>query len=158
MSKQIMLHGFITQQMIKDDFKYYGNTGDLVRRKSNKLVNKVRRDDQYSKCRVRKMQCQVHQVIFLGVHGYVPEIVDHINGDCGDNRITNLRASDRFHNQWNVSRPGIHLTKNGTWRVQKQIKKRTISFGTFSSREEAEAIALEIQEQLLDGVIDIDKL
>ena len=35
------------------------------------------------------------------MHGYLPEIIDHINGIKNDNRICNLRAADDSKNAMN---------------------------------------------------------
>ena len=43
-----------------------------------------------------------HRLIFLMHHGYMPDEVDHINGDRSDNRIENLRAVTRKQNQYNA--------------------------------------------------------
>ena len=41
---------------------------------------------------------KAHRVVFALVHGFFPPEVDHINGNRGDNRSSNLRASDRAGN------------------------------------------------------------
>ena len=148
MNKKIL--GHITQAMIKKKYKYYPLTGDLVLRKNDKLVNKTRNSKVYSKCRINGSHVQVHQIVFLGAYGYLPEMVDHINGDRGDNRLENLRDSNKHHNQWNVEGLGYHLTEYGTWRVQKKIMGKNTSFGTFKTEAEAKAKAEEIQLSLIN--------
>lgn len=44
---------------------------------------------------------KAHRLIFMLHHGYMPQEVDHINGDRADNRIENLRAVTRSENQCN---------------------------------------------------------
>ena len=41
---------------------------------------------------------KTHRVIFLYHHGYLPEFVDHIDGDKANNRIENLRAATKEEN------------------------------------------------------------
>lgn len=48
-----------------------------------------------------------HRLAFLYQHSYLPVIVDHINGERGDNRITNLRSADFFINAQNSRKEGV---------------------------------------------------
>ena len=43
-----------------------------------------------------------HRIVFLHYHGYMPKEIDHINHDRADNRITNLRETDRKTNMKNL--------------------------------------------------------
>lgn len=43
----------------------------------------------------------VHRICFFMYHGWIPEVVDHIDGDVQNNRISNLRPSDWKTNTWN---------------------------------------------------------
>ena len=43
----------------------------------------------------------VHRIIWCMVHGDLPDVIDHVNGDVADNRLTNLRASGPRENAWN---------------------------------------------------------
>lgn len=45
--------------------------------------------------------CSVHRICFFIHNGYLPEVVDHVNGDVKDNRACNLRAADFERNTWN---------------------------------------------------------
>jgi hypothetical protein len=64
----------------------------------------------------------IHKVIFCMHNGFIPEIVDHINGDKSDHRIENLRAATHQSNNWNrVTQTNNKLgKKNISWHKQNQ--------------------------------------
>lgn len=47
----------------------------------------------------------VHRIIFLMHYGFLPEEVDHINGNPLDNKIENLRAATHAENLRNMKTP-----------------------------------------------------
>lgn len=55
----------------------------------------------YRKITVRQKKYYVHQVVFLMQHGYIPGVIDHIDGNTKNNRIENLRPSDKAKNACN---------------------------------------------------------
>ena len=64
----------------------------------------------------------IHKVIFCMHNGFMPEIVDHVNGDKSDHRIENLRAATHQSNNWNrVTQSNNKLgKKNISWHKQNQ--------------------------------------
>jgi hypothetical protein len=46
-----------------------------------------------------------HRLVWLYVHGFYPKEIDHQNHDRADNRLINLRATDRSGNGKNISKP-----------------------------------------------------
>jgi isopenicillin N synthase-like dioxygenase len=64
----------------------------------------------------------IHKVIFCMHKGYIPEVVDHINGIKKDHRIENLRAATHQSNNWNkVTQTNNKLgKKNICWNKQNQ--------------------------------------
>lgn len=90
-----------------------------------------------------KKQHRLHRVIANASKG---QIVDHINGNPLDNRLSNLRITDSTGNNRNARKrknstskyKGVSKKANGTWTVQIQIAKDKYLFeGGFRSEVEA---------------------
>lgn len=87
------------------------------------------------------------RLAWLYVHGRWPSvIIDHINGNRSDNRITNLREATHKQNCQNASRyssnkfgfKGVSLRREtGKFRSCIRIDKRTKHLGEFNTPEEA---------------------
>ena len=96
--------------------------------------------DGYRRIKIKNKSYLEHRLIFLQYHGYLPKQIDHINGICDDNRISNLRAATNGENQRNV-RPGIGFTsiykgvfhEKNRWRAS--IKNEYL--GLFKDEKEA---------------------
>lgn len=48
---------------------------------------------------------QAHRLAWFMTHGHWPSMIDHINGDRGDNRIVNLRLTNKRLNGENQRKP-----------------------------------------------------
>ncbi len=88
-----------------------------------------------------------HRLAWLYVYGFFPnEVIDHINGDGHDNRISNLRAATRAQNQQNMKIHkdnssgflGVSFHKNrGKWAARICIGSKPKHLGMFSTAEAA---------------------
>jgi hypothetical protein len=81
-----------------------------------------KRRNNYVVITVNQKPYPAHRLIFLFHHGYLPEMVDHIDRNPNNNNILNLRASTRHENQYNVT-ANIRNTsgvKNVCWHKAKQ--------------------------------------
>lgn len=86
----------------------------------------------------------VHRLIFLLLYGFMPEVVDHKDGDKTNNMIENLRESSKVHNALNLHKAhsdnkigvlGVFLRKdNGKYNA----KFRGKSLGCFTNVNDAE--------------------
>jgi len=90
-----------------------------------------------------------HRIIFLYHYGFLPDCVDHINGNKLDNRIENLRSVTTTQNQYNAKKrkdnisgvKGISWYKRyNKWRAQCKVEGKTISLGYYLDIREAEKV------------------
>lgn len=94
----------------------------------------------YVKFRIGKKDYKAHRAIFLMHHKYLPEYVDHIDGNSMNNRIENLRECTLEQNSWNskifnTNKSGIkgvcwHKASK-KWRVTLTVNKKPKHFGTY---------------------------
>lgn len=91
-----------------------------------------------------------HRLIFLMHHGYLPDVIDHVDGDKTNNKIENLRAATRSENNCNTKIPSNNtsgvkgvswVTKFKKWRVRIYVKRTMYHLGYFNSFEEAVAVS-----------------
>lgn len=97
-----------------------------------------------------------HRVIYFMHHGFLPEFVDHINGDTRDNRIENLRAATRSDNNRNRKTnrnnqsgvKGVHWdAPRKKWKAQITINGKQRYLGLFDTLETAAAEVRKLREE-----------
>ena len=88
-----------------------------------------------------------HRIIFMMHHGYMPELIDHINGIKTDNKIENLRAATSCQNKYNTKLradnksgiKGISWSKRSKkWHAYLSINNKRKNIGFFKDIFEAE--------------------
>lgn len=102
---------------------------------------------------------KVHRLIYFLETNTWPEMIDHINGNKLDNRIVNLRASDKRKNQQNQykHREGklvgaTYRKSTGKWRALIKLNKKNYEIGTYNTAEEAhDAYCRELTKHYLNG-------
>ena len=106
------------------------------------------------KCRYR-----VHRLVFMMFNGYLPEEVDHINNNRTDNRIENLRASDKTTNKHNSLKPITNTSgikgvswhkKNKTWRCCLWTNNKPKEVCGFETKELAQEF-MELWREMAHG-------
>lgn len=146
----------VTQEQLKELVEY--KEGFLIAKVkwADKIVvgNIVgtKNKDGYLQVSIQKKKYYVHRLIFLYHFGFLPESVDHIDGDKNNNRIENLRAASLHQNNYNVKTPksnksgvkNVHWNKkNNNWNVTLAANNKSMYFGSFDDLELAALVAEE---------------
>jgi hypothetical protein len=109
----------------------------------------------YKRIRLNGKKILNHRIIFMIHHGYLPEMLDHINLNRLDNRIENLREANRIQNGQN------RILKNNTsgyknvywhnqtkkWCVRITSNKKDINCGLFNDLDLAGLVASEARNK-----------
>lgn len=128
-----------------DEWFYYED-GELFWRKNpcnwikiGEKAGSVRKDG-YVISQIRGVKFLLHRAIFLMHHGYLPELIDHIDQNPSNNKIENLRKSNKRDNANNTKLPsnnksgtkGVSWDKtNEKWTVRFKLEGRYLFCGYF---------------------------
>jgi hypothetical protein len=143
----------MNQELLKQLFDY--KDGNLFWKKNKKQITNIEPIGYVRVC-LNKKQYKAHRVIFLMHHGYLPEYIDHIDGNKLNNKIENLRPATRQQNGQNsVMRKnnksgakGVCWSKpTNKWRVQINVNKEKKYFGVYKDLELAELVAIEARNK-----------
>jgi len=110
--------------------------------------------DGYVSIGYKNTYLTAHRIVFLLHHGYLPEVVDHIDGNPSNNKIENLRAANKSTNAMNRSArsdsktgiKNVYPYKKG-WAVNININKVRTHIGYFKDIELAELVAIEARDK-----------
>lgn len=99
-----------------------------------------------------------HRLVWLYFHGYMPSIIDHINGDTLDNRIENLREVDKLGNAQNERKARVHNRSkllgvswhksSGKYQAKISVNRKRIYLGTYETPQEAHEAYLKAKRRL----------
>lgn len=121
-----------------------------------KLAGYKKSTTEYGVVMLDKKSYCLHKVIFCMNHGWMPEVVDHINGDKKDHRIENLRAATHVTNNYNKTvqsnnKLGLknisYHSKNKKYWVQLTQNRKKIYSQMFDDLELAELVAIMAREK-----------
>jgi hypothetical protein len=144
----------VSQERVLELFRY--EDGKLFRRSDNKLMGCYTQKHRYARIGIDGQNYKVHRIIFLYHKGYMPKIIDHINGDCYDNRIENLREANTYQNRQNsriysTSKSGVknvYWSKGiDKWCVCFSINGKRKTFGYYADLEEAKKVATSMRDK-----------
>ena len=126
----------LTQKKLQDLFYYIDGT--LIRKRSGKKIGTRPNGRGYGQVKIAGINYLAHRVIFMFVHGYLPDVLDHRDGNKLNNHVANLRPATqqqnlrnsriRKHNTSGVT--GVNLHK-GKWRAYIYVDNQHISLGHY---------------------------
>ena len=136
----------LTQDFLKENFEY--KDGLLYRKetvssnaKEGCLAGWVN-PNNYRYVSISNKKYLLHRLIWLYHYGYLPKMLDHINGDSLDNRVENLRPATHSQNTANSrvkshSKSGIKgVSKQGRGYYAKiQVRGKSFYLGTYETPE-----------------------
>lgn len=143
----------LTQELVRSIFDY--QNGLLIRKIGKILKHKpvgYVSQSGYLKVRIGKKQYPAHRLVFLMHHGFLPEIIDHIDGNKLNNKIENLRpatcaeniANQKLRSTNKSGTKGVYWDKlNKKWNISLTKNYKKIYIGSFSDKELAELVAIE---------------
>lgn len=106
-----------------------------------------KRPDGYTFLSIQNKQYLCHRLAWLYIYGAFPKTyLDHINQNKQDNRIVNLRLTNKSLNALNTSLPhedssstyqGVSRTSSGKWMCKLTINGYQRYLGSYNTEEEA---------------------
>ena len=120
----------------------------------------------YVVVRVDGILYKAHRLAWLYVHGRWPDgLLDHINRNKSDNRITNLREASQSENMHNANWksksgvPGVRWRgERNRWVAQIRVGYVTHVLGSFKTKEEAIATRKQAETRMLSAVVNRSKI
>ncbi len=106
---------------------------------------------------INKKTYQLHRIIFFMHHGYLPEIIDHIDGNGLNNKIENLREATTSQNAWNTKihpkttskfKNVVFIKDRKKWTCRLMVRGKVIHRGSFDSPEQANEFAISLRKEL----------
>lgn len=152
----------LTQQQIKNIFQY--KDGDLIwkiskgkRGKIGSIAGSINSEGYLRIC-IDKKQYKVHRLVYLYHHGYLPNVIDHIDRNRLNNKIENLREATTAQNNANskIRKDNTSGLKGITWHkasnkwcAQLMVNCKQNHIGLFFNIEDAQAAYLQARRKHL---------
>lgn len=98
-----------------------------------------------------------HRVMFFVMNGYLPDVVDHIDGNPSNNAKSNLRAASKSQNMINrkvqsnnkSGKLGVdYMKRDGVWRAQIHKDGEKIYLGTYKTIFDAAAARIRAEKSI----------
>jgi hypothetical protein len=128
---------------------------DKGRAKKGDVANK-NTDGRYQHIKFDQELHKFHRAVFMYHNGYLPQTIDHLNGNKLDNRIENLRPATYAENNFNkgitkTNKSGVKgvcwLKKRNKWNVSVSLGGKIVVQKRFDNLELAELVAMEARDK-----------
>ena len=154
----------ITQKLIKELFDYCED-GNLIWKKNQRghvkagdIVGTIAKANgiNYRQTKIKGKPIRLHRLIYLYHHGYLPDYIDHIDGDGLNNKIENLRSTNQSQNSQNSRLKNTNTsgyknvywnTQRKKWMVQLKLVEKQTYFGLYDDVELADLVAQEARNK-----------
>ena len=119
---------------------FYYIDGILIKKRSGKKVGVVPDGSGYGQVNIDGQTYRAHRLIFMFVHGYLPEYLDHKDGNKMNNNITNLRPATSQENNRNAGLSRVNTSGvtgvnfhpiMGKWRAYITVDDKQINLGYY---------------------------
>ena len=130
------------------DWKRYCKVGDTLGREAN---------NGYIVLNVDYKQYLAHRLAWLYEHGEFPNVIDHLDCNKHNNRLSNLKNTTHFDNSKNYQRRranttsgqrGVHWNKGSDkWTASIGYDGKSIHLGSFESKAKALEARLEAEKK-----------
>jgi hypothetical protein len=152
----------LTKEYLKSILDYNQDTGIFTWKVNKSQRTKVGNvagwlHDGYKKIEINNKKYNAHRLAWLYVYGEMPKnLIDHIDNDRSNNKISNLRQSTHQTNSENYKTPKTNKSgvknvcwyKNSNkWVVSMSVKKTKKTIGYFDDIELAELVAIEARNK-----------
>lgn len=161
----------LTAERVRELFHYDQNTGDFTwkKRASQRATQIVIgskaghvSDQGYIRIYIGRANYLAHRLAWYYTHGYMPKVIDHINGIRTDNRISNLRPATHALNMQNriptrggKSVIGVTRTPSNMYvaRIYATLcgNHMPLYLGTYTTETEAQSVYRAAKELLHPG-------
>ena len=162
----------VTCKVVKLEERHLKPLNELVKYQDGEIVSKLngrvygsKTKAGYLECSIKigseKVRCYLHRLVFLLYRGYLPEYIDHKDGDKQNNLISNLREVSQLENGHNCKKSknnksgfnGVYYDKErDKWSACIKINYHKVGFQRFNNKVCAILHRLQLEEEYKDVI------
>ena len=139
---------------LKLGFKYDEEEGSVIT-PTGKKASKITKNGYIMLCLIdnsinKAYYLYAHQFAWYVVNKECVSMIDHIDGNKTNNKISNLRVANKSINGLNRASNGVYFCKRGKKYIANIMNNyKHIHIGTFSTHEEAKKEYIKYKEKLI---------